>query len=294
MSAGRSLELYFVDGRPDGMLTAEVFNWTGHILRIPRTRLADGLRRAQCQQTGVYLLIGSNDQGPLAYIGEAENVAKRIPDHDTSKEWWDEVVIVTTAGDALHKAHAKYLESRLVELATSAGNAHLMNGNVPPRSSLNEAATANMETFVETVLMVLPAIRVDLFETVRRPAKPASGDPAEGAERFHVQHAKGWQAKIDLIDGEFVMLAGAKLRPTDDIPPSLTSVSKKRRRLSETGALTSSADHDVLLENVAFKSPSGASDFVIGQATSGLELLIHDKTGLKYRQWEETELRSVT
>ena len=26
---GRSLELYFIDGRPDGMLTAEVFNWTG-------------------------------------------------------------------------------------------------------------------------------------------------------------------------------------------------------------------------------------------------------------------------
>jgi hypothetical protein len=29
---GKSLELYFIDGKPDGMLTAEVFNWTGHVL----------------------------------------------------------------------------------------------------------------------------------------------------------------------------------------------------------------------------------------------------------------------
>jgi len=27
---GKSLELFFVDGKPDGMLTAEVFNWTGY------------------------------------------------------------------------------------------------------------------------------------------------------------------------------------------------------------------------------------------------------------------------
>ena len=35
---GRSLELYFIDGRPDGTLTAGVFNWTGHVLITPRTR----------------------------------------------------------------------------------------------------------------------------------------------------------------------------------------------------------------------------------------------------------------
>ena len=36
-----TLELFFIDGRPDGMLTAEVFGWTGHLLVTPRTRLAD-------------------------------------------------------------------------------------------------------------------------------------------------------------------------------------------------------------------------------------------------------------
>jgi hypothetical protein len=34
-AAGRSLELFFIDGIPEGMLTAEVFNWTGHVLMAP-------------------------------------------------------------------------------------------------------------------------------------------------------------------------------------------------------------------------------------------------------------------
>jgi hypothetical protein len=38
MAGGRSLELYFIDGHPEGMLTAEVFNWTGHVLKFPRAQ----------------------------------------------------------------------------------------------------------------------------------------------------------------------------------------------------------------------------------------------------------------
>jgi len=32
-NAGLSLELHYIDGNPEGMLTAEVFNWTGHVLK---------------------------------------------------------------------------------------------------------------------------------------------------------------------------------------------------------------------------------------------------------------------
>jgi hypothetical protein len=64
---GRSLELYFIDGRPDGMLTAEVFNWTGHVLVTPRTQIGAALaeggpvhwsisapRRTGRRTTGIY------------------------------------------------------------------------------------------------------------------------------------------------------------------------------------------------------------------------------------------------
>ena len=100
-------------------------------------------------------------------------------------------MLVTTTGDALHKAHVKYLESRLIDTARGAGVMRLENGNQPAGASLNEAATANMESFLDTLHMVLPAIRVDLFQTGRRAVAarpeqaPKQTAPKQDSPGFH-------------------------------------------------------------------------------------------------------------
>src|SRR3954465_6026096 len=94
---GRSLELFFIDGRPDGMLTAEVFNWTGHVLMTPRTQVSEALKRKEADFAGVYILLGEENEKPLAYIGEAENVGDRIRNHDIKKDWWTSAVLITSA-----------------------------------------------------------------------------------------------------------------------------------------------------------------------------------------------------
>lgn len=118
---GRSLELYFIDGKPDGMLTAEVFNWTGHVLVAPRTQISQALSRKEARYTGIYLLLGEGDGEPLAYVGEGEDIADRIRNHDARKDWWTKAVLVTTGANNLNKAHVKYLEARLIEEAQSIG-----------------------------------------------------------------------------------------------------------------------------------------------------------------------------
>ena len=108
-SEGRSLELYFINGKPDGMLTAEVFNWTGHVLMTPRTQIPAALSRKEAKYTGVYILLGDEDGKPSAYIGESENVSERIKTHAAQLDWWNTAVLVTTSANNLHKAHVKYL-----------------------------------------------------------------------------------------------------------------------------------------------------------------------------------------
>ena len=94
--SGRSLELYYIDGHADGMLTAELYNWTGHVLMAPRTQLADALRRPEPKCTGVYLLLGEQDGEPMAYIGESDDVGQRLKSHDLNKDWWTSVVFITS------------------------------------------------------------------------------------------------------------------------------------------------------------------------------------------------------
>lgn len=42
MSQGRSISLFLVDGTPNGLLTSEIMNWTGHVLTGPRSKLVEG------------------------------------------------------------------------------------------------------------------------------------------------------------------------------------------------------------------------------------------------------------
>lgn len=269
MTFGRSLELFFVDGRPEGMLTAEVFNWTGHVLRIPELSLTEGLKRDEARQTGVYILIGADDDGPLAYIGEAENLAERIKQHASSKKWWTEVVLVTTAGDALHKAHVKYLESRLVEEAKSVGHMRLENGNTPQRASLNEAARANMEAFLDTLKMVLSAIRVNLFysETRRLPIQAPEATAEEPLFEFGIRK-HGIKAQARLVAGEMIVLKGSTAR----IDMSLSAhqyLTDLRAKLLLDNILVSNEEHLIFTEDYAFSSPSAAASVIAGRNSNG-------------------------
>jgi hypothetical protein len=132
----RTLELFFIDGRPDGMLTAEVFNWTGHVLVAPRTQIFEALQREQAKFTGVYILLGEIDGEDTLYLGEADDVSSRIRNHDTGKEWWTTAIIITSTSNSLNKAHVRYLESRLIEEAKKIGKASLENSTAPGRPVL--------------------------------------------------------------------------------------------------------------------------------------------------------------
>ncbi|CAO5157207.1 hypothetical protein FAIPA1_10131 [Frankia sp. AiPs1] len=39
--AGKQVRLFLVDGTPGGLMTAEIMNWTGHVLKGKRERLGD-------------------------------------------------------------------------------------------------------------------------------------------------------------------------------------------------------------------------------------------------------------
>lgn len=286
---GRSLELFFIDGRANGMLTAEVFNWTGHVLRIPRTQIKDGLARKEAGYTGVYLLFGDKDGVPTAYVGEAEDMGERLRNHVAGKDWWDDAVLITAAGDALHKAHVKYLESRLVEIAKDVGATPLENGNVPTRSSLSEAGEANMESFLDTLLMVLPAIRVDTFlNKKRRVVEPAKPDAAKDTFFTFNLPRHDITAQAVLRDGELIVLQGSHARA--EWVGVHASYSKLYDELVASGVLRPNGKTAVFARDYAFSSPSAAAAIVAGRAANGWTSWTLRASGKTYAEWEEALL----
>lgn len=77
MTQGRSIRLFLVDGTPNGLPTAEIMNWTGHVLTGPRSKLSELVGQPEVSRTGVYFLVGpdpGNSFRSLVYIGESDDV----------------------------------------------------------------------------------------------------------------------------------------------------------------------------------------------------------------------------
>lgn len=53
--SGKQIKLFLVDGTPGGLTTAEITNWTGHVLSASRSDLADLVKRDEAQRTGAYI-----------------------------------------------------------------------------------------------------------------------------------------------------------------------------------------------------------------------------------------------
>ena len=285
---GRSLELYFIDGRPDGMLTAEVFNWTGHVLVTPRTQISDALRRTEAHHTGVYLLLGEREGEPLAYIGEGEDIAERIRNHDVRRDWWTKVVMVTTGANNLNKAHVKYLEARLIEEARGVGRITLENGVNPSRPGLTEAAQANMEGFLDNLFIVLPAIGIDMFVSRTRSATGTEGNGA--SPMFEMQVRKhGLLALAKLVDGEFIVQAGSLVRK-EWIGQGAHNYKRQFEELVRAGILVEKGEHRVFAQSYAFSSPSAAGAMVAGRSCNGQLSWTAQGSGESYFHWEKRQL----
>lgn len=279
------------------MLTAEIFNWTGHVLLTPRIRLAEALKRTEAGYTGVYILLGYSEGSNLvrAYIGESEDVSERIRNHDSNRDWWTQAVLITSAANSLNKAHVKYLESRLVEEAKRAGRMNLENGNTPPRPSLSESAEANMEQFVDYVLTVLPAIRVDGFLVKTRVASESQTSPqplTDPAAKFSLRLANGEvNATAYLRNGEFVVQPGSIGRP--HWIGVEHNYQKLFDELVESGVYAEDGPYRKFTKAVAFTSPSAAGAVLNGRATAGpIAWVLAAEPTKTYKQWEAEQLQA--
>ncbi|MCF6271697.1 MAG: GIY-YIG nuclease family protein [Rhodobacteraceae bacterium] len=260
------------------------------MLKTPRTRIAEALRRPEAEYTGVYILLGDAEGQPQAYIGEAEDLRARIRGHVAKKDWWETAVLITSAANNLHKAHIKYLESRLVELALEAKRMPLENGNAPTRSSLSEAGVANMESFLDTLMMVLPAIQVDMFVNKAKPASTKSQtSEASDLPVFELKTPKHRLTATAIKDGgEMVIQAGSKARKTWTQDPH-SKYNKIRGELLNAGVLKHEGDFCIFQQNYAFSSVSTAAAVVQGRAANGKDWKLKG-TNKTYADWEAEQL----
>lgn len=302
---GKQVKLFLVDGMPGGLTTAEITNWTGQVLLGPRSDLGALLGRDETAKTGVYLLLGDDETavgGARCYVGEADVVAERLRAHQRSKDWWDRVVVITSKDDNLTKAHARYLEARLIALANQAGRVTLENSTAPPNPALPEADASDMDYFVRQLHIVLPVLGVNAIRVRDVKATVASADGAQGSPEFRLATAKfEVEAHARQIDGEFTVLAGStvagEVRESSEYSPSTAKAyAAFRARLEKCvpdGSIVVADGIGTVTRDLVFSSPSTAGSIVLGRSCNGRTSWV-SSDGETFGQWEARGVEQPT
>lgn len=304
MSQGRSIRLFLVDGTPNGLLTAEIMNWTGHVLTGPRSKLAELVQRPECARTGVYFLIGPDPDNTLrskVYIGESDDVAKRLKQHNRpeeqgGKDFWERVCLITSKDQNLTKAHVKYLESLLIGIASSLGRCELVNGTAHDYISLPESDRADMAFFLEQMRTVMPVLGFEFLRETTKPSAPAAINAVstvENSPRFQLSIPKhGVTAVAEEVDGEFVVLKGSTARGEWGNTPH--SYENLFRLLVANNVLQpSEGGRMVFAEDYVFSSPSAAAAVIYGRSANGRLVWTVKDTGQTYAAWQDQQLNGL-
>lgn len=298
MAVAKTVTLFLMDGSPSGRIKASLTNWTGRVYLIPRTDLPDSKDRPELNQTGVYILLGNDDDTgeDMAYIGQARErkngsgVLRRILEHVSEEklEYFTHAIVIITSDDSFGPTEISYLENALYQKALAAGRVCTTNSNDPSPGNTTEEKKAELDEFIEFAKIAIRSLGYRLFDPADE-AKTTTASTTSGTEQteplLYLDGSGASGQGRQTADG-FVVLAGSKLR--EEMTPSAPdSVKANRARYAER----ISRDYE-LMQDTLFSSPSAASNFLVGSSTNG-RMYWRDNNGKSLRDLEQNKLEII-
>lgn len=257
--------MFLAFGDPKRLRTVELSNWTGKAVAGPRSEFEKVLEREESLSPGVYFLTGIDpDTNKSAiYIGEAESIRDRIKSH-LSKDFWNNIAFFITKDENLTKAHIRYIEGRLIEIAKSADRSVVMN-NQSSGAKLPESDREDMEVFLEKMQQVLPVLGIEAF------VQAASKVESEAETEMLSCKIKNVVASGYLTPNGIVVLAGSEaVLEERSSAKKWPSVMIQRNKLIEEGGLIQEGGKYVFVKDTEFSSPSSAAAVIHGGSANGL------------------------
>jgi len=270
MKFGKTIKLFLIDGDTNGRLTCELSNWTGKAYKLPRNLIKTCTDRPEIQTTGVYMLLNKcadlSEKGQL-YIGEAENIFNRLTQHVKEKDFWNEAIVFISKDDNLNKAHIKYLENRLHDIAYSANRYELINNQKPTQSSISESDKAEMEEFLANILTLISTLGYNAFEKIRQADTKVQPDKEE--DLFYITAARGANGVGKTTSEGFVVFENSQV--ADPITNSYPKTMQKLRdTLISEGVIVEKNDKLIMKRDYLFSSSSSAAMIIMGRSANGL------------------------
>ncbi len=278
--ADKLIKLFVMESKKN-LRAADLSNWVGKVY-IGERKHVEIIQKIPeiSKSTGLYLLLGKNietDETYL-YIGEADDVANRIKQHanNKNKDWFEEFIIFVSKDMDLTKAHVRYLEKSLYDLAQeNLTTIKLKNNCCPPGSNLSACDVAFMQEFQDNMIFILNNLGLINF------IKTQNKEPnIKKKEIFYLpltqdridKNGDVAKAKMSIINNGYLVLKGSYVESEERAPSFKKHVYYKIRKKLEAEKLFEKSDIKGLWqtkEDIPFKACSAAAAVVKNRATNG-------------------------
>ena len=164
----KTIKMLLYDGDMSGVMNISDSAWdSGKMYSAPRASINDLIARADCKKYGVYLLLSDNQ----VYIGQASDLERRTRQHLSDKDWWTQVILMTTKDDSFNASDIDWLEAILIDLAGKAGVLDSDNKRKGNPQKVDEFRQAELEQYLGEALFLLELIGVRVFSKRGKRAK---------------------------------------------------------------------------------------------------------------------------
>jgi predicted GIY-YIG superfamily endonuclease len=289
----KTLKLFLPQGEIAGIICAEISNFTGSVLTVPRTQLGYLEEREEIKSSGIYILRGSESHQAnqtAIYIGRSDNIYGRLKQHkeDKSKSFWDRAAIIFSKDLNLTQSHIHYLENKLIELAIAAQQSIVTNRRTIDLPYLSESDIADVDSFLEQIRLLLSVVDFNYFESREKlQANELKVLTEYNDSPVFYMNSLDTKAYARQIDNKFVVLKNSIARDYCINSIAVTYGNLRRQLIQEGKLMLDSLSAKLIFtQDVIFKSPTAAASVIAGGNLSGKKTFKIKDTDITYGDWD--------
>lgn len=277
---GINLSYYMMGGEVRGCIKCSRKVWSAVAYRIPRNVAADCKKIEDLTHSGVYLLLGEDDNGKsTVYVGQGADrkagsgvLQRMLESHGKAVDWTIGIAL-TSKNNELGPTELCYLENQLYKKAVAANRASVLNNNEPSSGKPSDEEISDMSTYLDQAEVLVKALGCEVLT----PIDLKSDEKKEPLLYFKIHDCLATGRY--LRDG-FVLYHNSQLRPN-----LLKSCPECTRR--DRDRYADKIVDNVLQADLLFNSPSAAACFVCGSSMNGWVQWKTDQ-GMTLREYEQS------
>ena len=256
MARSKRLEIIFHNGEPEGIRIYMRHLSTIKAFVVPRLYLAEAKKLTGVDNPGVYFLI-NDETGSLSkiYIGQTRNGISRLDDHNSKKDFWNKAILFLADSQHFTLNIISGLEKYAIQKAIDA-NRYQVDNKAVPKYQISEYDLPQVEEIYEEIEFIMGTLGFRMNDS-----------STQANQQIFTTSRRGVVAKGVYSGESFDVLPGSEIDINRAV--NIESYNAKRQECLRDGTITETDGKYYLNKIISFRTPSGASDFVLGGSTNG-------------------------